>query len=224
LQNAQNKKQFPDIEEWNRLKLLLTSNGFFTDEIKERFLELAGGETANRTAAIVTTASPLKENNPFAQKAKTDLIEMGVARVDFIDVEFENPEVLADKDIIYISGGNPFSLLHHAKRSGMDRVLTTMKARDVVVVGASAGSVVLGPDIRVVHFFTPHMDTYDTEEFTALYLTSRIIFPHYDREDLFPDPEHRTIEERLREFESRAGCVVTRLKDDGWIVDFPQNI
>ena len=132
--------------------------------------------------------------------------------------------MLADKDIIYISGGNPFSLLHHAKRSGMDRVLTTMKARDVVVVGASAGSVVLGPDIRVVHFFTPHMDTYDTKEFTALNLTSRIIFPHYDREDLFPDPEHRTIKERLREFESRAGCVVTRLKDDGWIVDFPQNI
>lgn len=201
------------------MKLLLTSNGFFTEEIKTTFLKLAGGETAGKKAAIVTTASPLKANNPFARKAKTDLMEMGVADVEFIDVEFEDPEVLACKDIIYISGGNPFSLLHHAKRSGMDRVLTEMKAKDVVVVGASAGSVVLGPHIKVVHYFTPHMDAHGTKDFTALNLTSKLIFPHCDREDLFPDAGNRTIEERLREFEAREGCVVTRLKDDGWVTE-----
>ncbi|WP_246183382.1 hypothetical protein [Paenibacillus methanolicus] len=59
-------------------------------------------------ASIIATASPKKEKNRFAQKAKDDFKMMGFQDVDFIDFEFENPELLAQKDIIYISGGNPF--------------------------------------------------------------------------------------------------------------------
>lgn len=200
-----------------KLKLLLTSNGFYTDEIKKCFLKLVGNEVSQKDAVIVTTASPLKENNPFAKKAKDDLINMGFGRIDFLDIEFEKPEILLDKAVIYLNGGNPFGLLHHLKHSGADRVFREMKDRDVVVVGASAGAVILGPNIKVVHFFTPQLDMYDTMDFSALNLTDKLIFPHYDREDLIPDPANRTIEDRLREFETREGCAVTRLNDDGWV-------
>jgi Peptidase E len=92
-------------------------------------------------------------------------------------------------------------------------------AKDVVVMGASAGAVVIGPNIKVVKYFTPQMDTIHSADLTALNLTSKMIFPHYDREDLFPDPANRTIEDRLKEFESLEGCEVTRLKDEEWIID-----
>ncbi|OUM97005.1 MAG: peptidase E [Thermobacillus sp. ZCTH02-B1] len=197
----------------------MTSNGFFTDEIKAQFLRLVGGAPADCRVAIITTASPLKEQNPFAQKAAIDFREMGFADVAYVDLEFEDPEILRRKDVIYLNGGNPFTLLYHVKRSGADRVLREMVAQDVVIVGASAGSVILGPNIKIVHFFTPQMDAFDTRDFTALNLTGKLIFPHYDREDLFPDAANRTIEERLREFEAREGCTVTRLKDDGWIAE-----
>lgn len=201
------------------MKLLLTSNGFYSDEIKEGFLKLIGGNPADHHVAIITTASPLKENNGFAQKARDDFRDMGFVNIDFVDVEFESPSSLAGKDVIYISGGNPFTLLHHMKRSGADQVLRGLMAKDVVIVGASAGAVVLGPNIKVVKYFTPQMDTFHSADLTALNLTGSMIFPHYDREDLFPDPANRTIEDRLREFEALEGCAVTRLKDDEWIVD-----
>ena len=82
------------------LKLLLTSNGFYTDEIKEAFLQLIDGELSNLDVAIITTASPQKEKNRFAQKAKADFEEMGFTNIDFIDVEFEHQKILRRKMLI----------------------------------------------------------------------------------------------------------------------------
>lgn len=51
------------------MKLLLTSNGFFTDETKNKFLKLIKGQKETKRVTIATTASPQKHNNMFAIKA-----------------------------------------------------------------------------------------------------------------------------------------------------------
>ncbi|MFJ7747341.1 Type 1 glutamine amidotransferase-like domain-containing protein [Peribacillus sp. NPDC097295] len=196
------------------MKLLLTSNGFYTDAIKEEFLKLFNNATNKLDVAIITTASPQKENNRFAQKANVDFIEMGFQNIDFIDIEFDNPECLKHKNVIYINGGNPFNLLFHTKQSGADSILRQLITKNTVVVGASAGAVLLGPNIKVVHFFTPQLDALNTKNFSALGLTDKLVFPHYDREDLFKDSKSKSIEDRLRKFESLEKCEITRLKDD----------
>lgn len=200
------------------MKLLLTSNGFYTNEIREQFLQLINGDIKTLNVAIITTASSLKEKNQFAQKARNDFKEMGFRNINFIDVEFESPEILLNKDVIYINGGNPFHLLFHMKKSGADRIMQKMSAKDVVIVGVSAGSVILGPHIKVVQFFTPQMNVHDMQDLTALRLTDKLVFPHYDREDLFRSSDHKSIEERLKEFESMENCQVTRLKDHEYLV------
>ncbi|WP_238600606.1 Type 1 glutamine amidotransferase-like domain-containing protein [Metasolibacillus meyeri] len=200
------------------MKLLLTSNGFYTDAIKKQFLKLLNSATNELDVAIITTASPQKENNRFAQKAKEDFKEMGFHKIDFIDVEFDNPESLKHKDVIYINGGNPFNLLFYTKRNGADTILQQLITKNVVIVGVSAGAVLLGPNIKVVHFFTPQMDALKTKDFSALGLTDKLVFPHYDREDLFQDSSSKTIEARLKEFESLEKCNITRLKDDEYIL------
>lgn len=138
------------------VKLLLTSNGFYNEAIKEQFLNLINGEPNELDVAIITTASPQKEINRFAQKAKVDFKDMGFQKIDFIDIEYDNPESLAQKDVIYINGGNPFNLLFYTKQSGADSMLQELVTKNVVIVGVSAGAVLLGPNIKVVHFFTPH--------------------------------------------------------------------
>jgi dipeptidase E len=198
-------------------KLLLTSNGFYTGDIKNQFLKLIDGEISQLKAAIITTASPQKENNRFALKAKEDFKGMGFQHIDFIDLEFDDPEMLAQKDVIYISGGNPFNLLFHTKKSGSGKILKKLASQNVVIVGASAGALLLGPNIKIVHFFTPQMNTLNINDFAALGLTDKLLFPHYDREDLFIDRSSKTIEERIREFEALENCEVTRLKDDQFI-------
>lgn len=39
------------------LKRMLTSNGFYTDEIRQRFLELVGGDTARKNAAVILSTN-----------------------------------------------------------------------------------------------------------------------------------------------------------------------
>lgn len=47
-------------------------------------------------------------------------------------------------------------------------------------------------------------------------ITDMIIFPHYGREDLFPN--ELTIEERILKFDENYNCQVTRLKDSEAII------
>ena len=195
-------------------KILLTSNGFYTEDIKNQFLKLIDREISQLNVTIITTASPKKENNKFAQKAKEDFQEMGFQKIDFTDLEFENPERLIEKDIIYISGGNPFNLLYHTKKSGADEILKHLASQNVIIVGVSAGAILLGPHIKIVQFFTPQMNTLDIKDFSALNLTDKLIFPHYDREDLFKDDTGKTIEDRIKEFEYLEKCDIARLNDD----------
>lgn len=108
------------------VKLLLTSNGFYNSAIKEEFLKLIKGKPNELHVSIVTTASPQKDNNRFAQKAKEDFKDMGFQNIDFIDIEFDNPKSLAHKDVIYINGGNPFNLLFHTKQSGADSIFRNL--------------------------------------------------------------------------------------------------
>lgn len=195
-------------------KLFLTSNGFFTDTIKRQFLKLIDREVSRLKATIITTASPQKETNKFAQKAKADFKEMGFQNIDLIDLEFDNPETLLQRDVIYINGGNPFNLLFHIKKSGSGEILRKLSSQNVVIVGVSAGAILLGPNIKIVHFFTPQLNTLNIKDFSALGFTDKYVFPHYDREDLFKDDTSKTIEDRIKEFEEFENCEVIRMADD----------
>lgn len=195
-------------------KILLTSNGFFTDLIKQQFLQLIDGDLSNLNATIITTASHKKQNNRFAMKAKEDLLGYGFKKVDFNDIEFDKPELLEKYNVIYINGGNPFNLLYHMKKSGADLIIKDIAKQNTVIVGVSAGAIILGPNIEVVNYFTPQINTVDMQDLTALGLTNKAIFPHYDREDLFPNNSGRSIEDRLKVFENINKCSVVRLKDD----------
>ncbi|WP_340373454.1 Type 1 glutamine amidotransferase-like domain-containing protein [Peribacillus sp. FSL E2-0218] len=195
-------------------KILLTSNGFFTDRIKQQFLQSIDGQIMNAKAAIITTGSQQKQYNKFAMKAKEDLGKMGFKQVDFMDIEFAFPERLKPYNVIYINGGNPFHLLFHMKKSGADLILKGLAKLNTVFVGVSAGAIILGPNIEVVNFFTPQINTVHMKDLAALSLTDIAVFPHYDREDLFPNNAGKSIEERLKVFEHINECSLVRLKDD----------
>jgi len=189
--------------------LLLTSTGFFYQKVRVQFNKLI---TNKKFAVIITTASPKKELNQFAIQAKIDLEDMGFEQVTFLDVENESIESLQDTDVIYISGGNPFMLLHHLRKSGADRLLLKRAKEDCIIVGVSAGAVVLGSSIRIVEWFSPELNTMNLTDFTGCQLYSRSLFPHSDREDLFPGSD--SIEKRILAFEKVSGEHVIRLADD----------
>lgn len=198
-------------------KIMLTSNGFYTDEIVENFMALFEHVPRQLKACILTTASLEKERNIHAMKAQSHLLNMGFTEVDFIDIEFDEAKNLTNYDCIYINGGNPFYLLHHIKHSGADQVLRDLNDRHVLV-GASAGAMILGTNIEIAEFFTPKMNTLKLKDLSGLKLVNLSLFPHSNREDLFKHPDGQTIAERIAFYEEKCSCKITRLDDEQFIV------
>lgn len=198
-------------------KVFLTSNGFFTELMKKDFLSVIRERLSNPKAVIITTASPHKEANKYAVKAKNDFVKMGIKQVEFLEVEYEEAIKVQQYNIVYINGGNPFRLLYHMKKSGVGSILKDLAKQNTVFVGVSAGAVILGPSIDVVNNFTPEMNKIEMNDLTALAITEKVIFPHYDREDIFKDNSGKSIEDRLKVFERTKNCSVIRLCDNQYL-------
>lgn len=84
-------------------RLLLTSCGFITEDIKNQFLDFMDRDLSRLKVSIITTGSPMKENNRYAQRAMQDFKDMGFQHIDFVDIEFDDPQILVHRDVIYIS-------------------------------------------------------------------------------------------------------------------------
>jgi len=191
-------------------KIILTSHGFTKNTVlKKKFLGLLPNLTKNLSAVIITTASAeWKEKNKHAVSAKQVLENMGFKKVAFLDVEFESPNKLKNFDVIYISGGNPFYLLYHLKKSGANKVIQKLADKGVILVGVSGGGVVLGPDINIVSYLDRKLNIVKLKDLTALNLTDVIIYPHFKKE----------VESKLKQFESKFNCKVKRLQDEQSVV------
>ncbi|MDQ0876519.1 dipeptidase E [Paenibacillus sp. V4I3] len=201
------------MDKESKRKMLLTSDGFTTSKITEALLRLIDQSPNKSTAAIIPTAhGRLKSLAPVSIKAKQAFESMGFQKSDFIDIEFENAEKLYDYDVICLSGGNPYYLLHHLKSSGADKIIKELSNKGTVLVGISAGTVVLGPDIRIVDHFTPQFNHLGLNELTALELIQLVIFPHYGTNNKFP--HEKTHETRIQEFEKLYQHEVERITDN----------
>ena len=192
------------------MKLLLTSTGFsFNPKIGQVFLDLINRNT-DALIGILTTASIGKENNEFNQLACTQLAEMGCSNFEFVDVEVDPASKLESYDAIYICGGNTFYLLHHLKKSGADKVLIDLAKNEVVLMGVSAGSLIMCPVIDLAGKVNPDQNDVGLADLTALGLIDFEIYPHYVLE----------FEQALTEYEASTGRKVVKLKNgDAYLVD-----
>lgn len=197
-------------------RIILTSHGFEKNKkLKQQLLGLLPSLPKNLSTVIITTASvEWKEKNKHAVSAKRVLENMGFKKVAFLDVEFENPDKLKDFDIIYINGGNPFYLLYHLKKIGADKIIQKLANKGIILVGVSAGATVLGPSIKIVQYFDSEKNIVKLKNLSALKLTDMIILPHYKTE----------YENKVKDFEKKCRCRVTRLKDSQSILIFGNKV
>lgn len=192
-------------------KLLLTSKGLSSSHIETIFLELLDKPVEQMSICIIPTASfELKEHSPRIIQAKEQFARLGFLQVDCLDIEFEPAMPLLNYDILYIGGGDPFYLLKHLWKSGADQLIEKMFHAGKVIVGVSAGTLVLGPHLEVAEVFTPELRS--VTEIQGLGLFSFSVMPHADREDLFPN--RLSIETRLGLLEKQLGEPIIRLKDE----------
>lgn len=188
------------------MHLFLTASGFRQTHIYEAFLTMLDSPAGDCSVAIITTASrDWKEANKHAVATRKRLEQSCFRGVEYIDVEHQDPKLLRDFDVIFINGGNPFHLLHHLNESGGSDVIRELAHDGRLIVGNSAGSMVMEPDLSIATWFTPEMNVHGIADAPALSFVPFTAFPHYGkREDNEPE---------IRRYEAAFGRKVVRLPD-----------
>lgn len=192
-------------------KLLLTSSPYLSQNITNLIVSSIGNEVEKCKAAIIPTAArELKKNQNGAKGIYKIFTDCGFKEVELIDIEFENPQILIDFDLIFMTGGDPFYLLMQLKRSGADNILKELYARGVFLAGSSAGAMVYGKDIRLAKCFNKLCQQNEQEDLSGLSLLPSLVLPH----TTFLRKEYPYFEKRVSECENQAGFPVLFIDDD----------
>ncbi len=135
------------------MKLLLTSGGLRNPTLVKALLDLAGKPADELRVAFIPTALNTEAGDKgWAIAQMVRLQEMGVSRVDIVDISAVPKEIwlprLEDSNVIFVNGGNTTHLMTCLNKSGLTKELPKLlKTR--VYVGVSAGSYVVTPDLRL---------------------------------------------------------------------------
>ena len=112
-----------------------------------------------------------------------EVIEKAGFMVDKIDISVLNPEdmeeVFSGCDLFWVGGGNTLYLLQEVRKSGFDKYVTRKILEGIPYVGASAGSIILGPDLEFERYASriPELTSYE-----GLNLFPFAPYVHFDAE------------------------------------------
>ena len=173
------------------MRLALASQGFTTDEIAKKVEELVGKPLEKINVAIINEAYVGLDETRDKRWLIRELanIEKYIGgTIDFVNFRVCDKEEIKKHfqraDLIYIVGGRQHILEKLFKQTDTIDILKQM-AKEKVIMGTSAGSIVLGRKITSADFwkerYPKDWDLAKTHE--ELNLVNFNIIPHYMRED-----------------------------------------
>lgn len=165
-------------------KLLLTSTGFVNPKIGERFLSLLIKKPSETRVLFIPTASRTEDEVKYVRESEDELIQAGISKESIIWLDINNVSAAGNInrfDVIYVCGGNTFFLMQKLRETGLDKKIIELVRKGVVYVGASAGSVIAGPDISIAAPFDKN--DIGLKDTTGLHLTDKVTSPHYKDEE-----------------------------------------
>lgn len=163
------------------MNLLLTSQGTVNPKIMEELLRLNGKSPRNTKLLFINTAAKAA-NNRYMPGEIERLIKTGFNLSEFDIAEHSQKEVakaIADNDIIFIIGGQPFYLLKVIRKSGFESSLKKLSGNKLYV-GASAGSYAACPSTEMGLWKKPERDTYGLTDLSGMSLVDFLVFAHYE--------------------------------------------
>lgn len=159
--------------------LILTSTGISDPAPLKFFRDLVAKNSIKRVGIIANAATD-GVNGKYVLLAKQQLESLGLD-VNFIDLAAQNfARDMSTVEGVYIAGGNTFNLLGDIQKDpGINEFkafLLSMK----VVLGVSAGSIILTPTIRIAGAIDPDDNHHNIKNLYALNLIDQEYYPHYE--------------------------------------------
>jgi len=128
-----------------------------------------------------------------------------------LDIEWESKYIgkLLECDAIHLSGGNTYYFLHWLRKRNMIPVLVQYVAKGGVLIGVSAGSILMTPDISTSSICGDEMIPGETD-FSGMGLVDFSFVPHFDSRD--------TTLEDLKKYSQEKKTIVYAARDTGAII------
>lgn len=132
------------------MRVLLTSAGLETEELKEYFVKMIGKEMSTVKALFIPTAAVDAGAIEVLPKCMRDLLKCGIQdqNIKVYDLHIGmNLDELRQFDVVYLCGGNPAYLLERINATGFNTTLMAYIQADGAVIGVSAGSLIFSNNL-----------------------------------------------------------------------------
>ena len=135
------------------MRVLLTSAGLETEEIKDFFVKLTDKDMSLVRALFIPVAAIDEDAVAVLPKCMNDLLKCGILNENITVYDLhrgmESGELMG-YDVVYLCGGQTRYLLQRINETGFDHSLKEYIRRDGVVLGVSAGSIILPIIFRAI--------------------------------------------------------------------------
>ena len=132
------------------MRVMLTSCGLETEQIKEHFLRMLGKESAETKALFIPTAAIDADAIEVLPKCMNDLLKCGIQKenIRVFDLHQNIPvDELETYDVVYLTGGRTSYLLERINDTGFRDSLLTYIRDNGFVIGVSAGSIIFANNL-----------------------------------------------------------------------------
>lgn len=191
------------------MKLFLTSTGLSNPKITESFLKIIGS-APEKASALVIAYGQNEIERFYIEEAKKQVERLGINTASHNMQDAFDIKDLPNFDIIYVCGGNTFSILDKMREVKIDDYIKLQVERGAVYVGVSAGSIIAGPSIEIAGWgIDGDENKIGLKDLKGFGLTDTTVFPHFD------DARQK---EEVEEFKKRVDYPVQELTDDQALV------
>jgi dipeptidase E len=166
------------------MKLFLAS---LASETLDLVIPLLPDKPQNLKLAFIPTAADpyVGQAMPWMDADRATLAKMNFTVTDY-DLKGKNISTLRHDlsiyDVVFVEGGNTFYLLNEMRKSGFDIVIKELLDKGAVYIGASAGSMILGPDLNHLTTVDHPEIVPDLTDYRCLSLIKSRILPHFGRD------------------------------------------
>jgi dipeptidase E len=186
-------------------KLLLTSAGLINREISQALLrEFSEPLDKVRTLVVAYTQNP--EEEFYVDQSRQELFNLGFKDVAVVNMHHQiESENLSDVDIVYVCGGNTFTILYKLRETRLNTFIVDQVNKGAIYIGVSAGSIIAGPDIEIASWGSEgDKNEIDLKDLKGFHFTNIAVSPHF----------HEELRSEVKEFKKKVDYEVIELTDE----------
>jgi len=163
------------------MKLILSSCDFKNENSKQFILDNIS-KPLEEIRVLFMPDDCASEKEILSDKFYDRLVSYGFKRENITVLNYYNADSFKnlDIDMLYLSGGNTFSVLHRIRKHGFDTAMINYIKNGVIYVGGSAGAHIASANTR--HVLKYDQNTAQITDFSGLNLFEGILVCHFSNE------------------------------------------